>query len=87
MTMEEMHEQRGMYVQRVKEAAAEALDQNGLLLESVALTDLDQTDLQYFNPSNRLRRRRSDPDHRGDRGQAEAAQRHRAGVDDPHPHP
>ncbi len=54
MTMEEMHEQRGMYVQRVKEAAAEALDQNGLLLESVALTDLDQTDLQYFNPSNRF---------------------------------
>ena len=34
--------------------AAEALDQNGLVLESVALTDLDQTDLQYFNPSNRF---------------------------------
>jgi uncharacterized membrane protein YqiK len=54
MTMEEMHEQRGVFVQRVKDAAAEALDQNGLQLESVALTDLDQTDLQYFNPSNRF---------------------------------
>ncbi len=41
-------------MQRVKEAAAEALDQNGLVLESVAITDLDQTDLQFFNPSNRF---------------------------------
>src|SRR3712207_8045578 len=36
MTMEEMHEKRGTYVERVKDAAAEALDQNGLQLESVA---------------------------------------------------
>ena len=54
MTMEEMHEKRGIYVQRVKESAAEAFDQNGLELESVAITNLDQTDLQYFNPSNRF---------------------------------
>ena len=54
MTMEEMHEQRGDYVARVKEAAAEGLAQNGLELESVAITDLDQTDLEYFNPSNRF---------------------------------
>ena len=54
MTMEEMHEKRGTYVQRVKESAAEAFDQNGLELESVAITNLDQTDLQYFNPSNRF---------------------------------
>src|SRR5262245_13873168 len=54
MTMEEMHEQRGDYVARVKAAAAEALAQNGLELESVAITDLDQTDLEYFNPSNRF---------------------------------
>ena len=54
MTMVEMHEQRGTYVQRVKAAAAEALAQNGLELETVALTDLDQTDLQFFNPSNRF---------------------------------
>ncbi len=50
----EMHEQRGEYVQRVKQAAAEGLAQNGLELESVAITDLDQTDLEYFNPSNRF---------------------------------
>ena len=54
MTMVEMHEQRGVYLQRVKAAAAEALAQNGLELETVALTDLDQTDLQFFNPSNRF---------------------------------
>src|ERR1700723_2471782 len=54
MTMEQMHEKRGEYVSRVKEAAAEALAQNGLELESVAITDLDQTDLEFFNPSNRF---------------------------------
>ena len=54
MTMEHMHEQRGDYVARVKAAAAEALAQNGLELESVAITDLDQTDLEFFNPSNRF---------------------------------
>jgi uncharacterized membrane protein YqiK len=54
MTMEQMHEQRGEYVARVKAAAAEALAQNGLELESVAITDLVQTDLEYFNPQNRF---------------------------------
>src|SRR5580658_2205062 len=54
MTMEQMHEQRGDYVARVKGAAQEALAQNGLELESVAITDLDQTDLEFFNPSNRF---------------------------------
>ena len=54
MTMEQMHEQRGEYVAQVKAAAAEALAKNGLELESVAITDLDQTDLEFFNPSNRF---------------------------------
>src|ERR1700723_2675907 len=54
MTMEQMHEKRGEYVSRVKEAAAEALAQNGLELESVAIPDLDQTALEFFNPSNRF---------------------------------
>src|SRR6201989_2386965 len=54
MTMEQMHEQRGEYVAGVKATAAEALAQNGLELESVAITDLDQTDLEHFNPSNRF---------------------------------
>src|ERR1700759_931248 len=54
MTMEQMHEQRGDYVARVKATAAEALAQNGLEIESVGIPDLDQTDLEYFNPSNRF---------------------------------
>ncbi|MEM7044165.1 MAG: SPFH domain-containing protein, partial [Pseudomonadota bacterium] len=54
MTIEEIHEQRGDYVARVKTAAQEALAQNGLELESVAITDIDQTDLEFFNPSNRF---------------------------------
>lgn len=52
MTMEEMHERRGEYVKRVRAAAAEALTQNGLELESVSLTGLDQTNMEFFNPSN-----------------------------------
>src|SRR5262249_19248868 len=43
MTLEEMYMQRGEYIARVKDAASEALTQNGLELESVALADLDQT--------------------------------------------
>src|SRR6201989_1879415 len=54
MNMEQMHEQRGEYVARLKAAAAGALAPNGLELKSVAITDLDQTDLEYFNPSNRF---------------------------------
>src|SRR5665213_2990924 len=54
MTMEQIHEQRGDYVARIKAEAREALAQNGLELEPVAITDLDQTDLEFFNPSNRF---------------------------------
>ena len=52
MTMEEMHEKRGEYVKRVRAAVAEDLLQNGLELESVSLTGLDQTNMEFFNPSN-----------------------------------
>ncbi len=52
MTMEEMHEKRGDYVKRVRAAVAEDLLQNGLELESVSLTGLDQTNMEFFNPSN-----------------------------------
>ncbi|MDU6731714.1 MAG: SPFH domain-containing protein, partial [Bradyrhizobium sp.] len=54
LTLAPLHEQRGDYVSRVTAAASEALAQNGLELESVAITDLDQTDLEFFNPSNRF---------------------------------
>ncbi len=52
MTMEELHEKRGTYVRRVREAVAEDLTKNGLELESASLTQLDQTSMEYFNPSN-----------------------------------
>ena len=52
MTLEEMHEQRQDYAQRVKTTALEGLAQNGLDLESVAIVDLDQTNLEFFDSSN-----------------------------------
>ena len=52
MTMEEMHEKRGEYVKRVRDVVAADLLQNGLELETVSLTQLDQTAMEFFNPSN-----------------------------------
>ncbi|MCW5663228.1 MAG: flotillin family protein [Piscinibacter sp.] len=52
MTMEELHEKRGQYVKRVREAVAGDLTKNGLELESASLTQLDQTSMEFFNPSN-----------------------------------
>jgi uncharacterized membrane protein YqiK len=52
MTMEELHEKRGAYVRKVRETVAEDLTKNGLELESVSLTQLDQTGMEFFNPSN-----------------------------------
>src|SRR4249919_1170435 len=52
MTMEELHEKRGSYVKRVRDAVAGDLTKNGLELEAASLTQLDQTSMEYFNPSN-----------------------------------
>lgn len=52
MTMEELHEKRGLYVKRVRESVAEDLTKNGLELEAASLTQLDQTSMEFFNPSN-----------------------------------
>lgn len=52
MTMEQMHEKRGEYVKQVKARLADTLTSNGLELEAVSLTNLDQTDIELFNPSN-----------------------------------
>ena len=52
MTMEELHEKRGIYVKRVRDMVAEDLTKNGLELEAASLTQLDQTSMEYFNPSN-----------------------------------
>ena len=54
MSLDEMHENRADLVVRVEERSAGILTQNGLELETVAITDLDQTDLDYFNPANRF---------------------------------
>jgi uncharacterized membrane protein YqiK len=52
VTMEELHERRGDYVRRVREAVADNLTKNGLELEAASLTQLDQTPMEFFNPSN-----------------------------------
>ncbi|MHC4508470.1 MAG: flotillin family protein, partial [Planctomycetota bacterium] len=43
---------RGQFVQAVGQAVAESLTKNGFELESASLINLDQTDMEYFNPSN-----------------------------------
>jgi uncharacterized membrane protein YqiK len=52
MTMEELHEQRVNFVQRVQTTVSEDILKNGLELESVALTSLDQTAKEFLNPNN-----------------------------------
>jgi len=52
LTMTELHEQRTHFVQKVQQVSSEDLLKNGLELESVSLTGLDQTAMEYFNPSN-----------------------------------
>lgn len=52
MAMEELHEQRVDFVQKVQQVVSEDLLKNGLELESVSLTGLDQTSKQFFNPDN-----------------------------------
>jgi uncharacterized membrane protein YqiK len=52
MAMEELHEQRVNFVQKVQSAVSEDILKNGLELESVSLTGLDQTSKEFFNPDN-----------------------------------
>jgi uncharacterized membrane protein YqiK len=52
MHMVELHEQRVDFVQKVQQVVSEDLLKNGLELESVSLTGLDQTNKKYFNPDN-----------------------------------
>ncbi len=52
MSMEELHENRVDFAQKVQVAVSEDLHKNGLELESVSLTGLDQTAADYFNPQN-----------------------------------
>ena len=52
MAMAELHEQRVDFVQKVQQVVSEDLHKNGLELETVSLTGLDQTGFKYFNPQN-----------------------------------
>lgn len=54
MVMEELHEKRVDFVQKVQQVVSEDLHKNGLELETVSLTGLDQTGFKYFNPQQAL---------------------------------
>jgi uncharacterized membrane protein YqiK len=52
MEMQDLHEKRAQFVQAVQNTLDVDLAKNGLELEAVSLTSLDQTDSKYFNPNN-----------------------------------
>ena len=52
MSMNELHEQRADFVQKVQQVSSNDLAMNGLELESVSLTGLDQTSIEHFNANN-----------------------------------
>lgn len=52
MTMNQLHEQRADFVQKVQQVSSADLAMNGLELESVSLTGLDQTSIEHFNANN-----------------------------------
>ncbi|MBB6092464.1 putative membrane protein YqiK [Povalibacter uvarum] len=52
MTMQELLDKRQDFIQGVQNAVSEDLLKNGLELESVSLTRIDQTAMQFFDPNN-----------------------------------
>ncbi|SEG29734.1 SPFH domain / Band 7 family protein [Thalassococcus halodurans] len=52
MSMDELHENRSIFVQEVQNAVSEDLLKNGLSLESVSLTALDQTPFEALDENN-----------------------------------
>ncbi len=52
MTMDELHENRSEFVQEVQNAISEDLLKNGLELEAVSLTALDQTSFEALDENN-----------------------------------
>lgn len=52
MEMEEIHENRSQFIKAIKEEVSDSLTSNGLELETVSLTSLEQTDISLFNPDN-----------------------------------
>lgn len=52
MDMEGLHEQRAEFGRAVQDAVSDDLLKNGLELETVSLTGLDQTSKEFFDPDN-----------------------------------
>lgn len=52
MTMDELHENRGAFVAEIGRALGESLARNGLELDSVSLTALDQTPFKALDENN-----------------------------------
>ena len=54
MDLQELHEKRQQFSDQVQEACRDDLDQNGFKLETVAVTNLDQTPLDALDENNRF---------------------------------
>ena len=52
MSLQDLQDQRIRFVQKVQASVADDLHKNGLELETVSLTSLDQTRIEFFNPQN-----------------------------------
>jgi len=52
LSMDELHENRGTFVAEVRESLAASLERNGLELDSVSLTALDQTPFAALDENN-----------------------------------
>ena len=52
LTMDQLHENRAEFVQQVQNAVSEDLLKNGLMLEAVSLTALDQTPFEALDENN-----------------------------------
>ena len=52
MTMDDIQENRDVYMKDVRAIIEESVARNGLEIEAVSLTGLDQTSIEQFNPSN-----------------------------------
>lgn len=54
MALQELHEKRQEFADAVQQASTEDLKENGFTLETVSVTNLDQTPLDQLNPDNRF---------------------------------
>ena len=52
MDLDDLHEKGRDYVKRVRDLVEDVVTKNGLELESVSLSSMDQTSKEFFNPAN-----------------------------------